>query len=75
MPVAYDIPQAANHRYQLNLALALVAELGFDAALETCRQNGWEGTLNAILTGGCGVPRRPPRPRRHRVDFELGDSG
>ncbi len=75
MPVAYDNPQAANHRHQLNLALALVAELGFDAALETCRQNGWEGTLNAILTGGCGVPTRPPRPRRQRLDFELGDSG
>ncbi len=75
MPVAYDNLQAANHRHQLNLALALVAELGFDAALETCLQNGWEGTLNAILTGGCDVPTRPPRPRRHRLDFELGESG
>ncbi len=30
MPVAYDNPQAANHRHQLNLALALVAEFGKD---------------------------------------------
>lgn len=39
----------ANRRYQRDLAEALVAGLGFDAALETCRQNAWEGALGVLL--------------------------
>ncbi len=43
-------PDEGNHLYQRKLAAALVASLGFDAALEACRSNGWEGILRALLT-------------------------
>ncbi len=42
--------EEGNHLYQRKLATALVASLGFDAALDTCRGNDWEGVLRALLT-------------------------
>jgi hypothetical protein len=42
---------AGNSGYQRDLATALVAGLGLDAALETCRQNAWEGALGVLLDG------------------------
>lgn len=38
-----------NRRYQADLAAVLVSSLGFDAALETCRTNGWDGVLGILL--------------------------
>ncbi len=49
MTVADQHWHVANRRYQRDLAEALVAGLGFDAALETCRQNAWEGALGVLL--------------------------
>ncbi|MEE8252815.1 MAG: hypothetical protein V3R17_02660 [Hyphomicrobium sp.] len=43
-------PDEGNHLYQRKLAVALVASLGFDAALEACQSNRWEGVLRALLT-------------------------
>ena len=43
-------PEEGNHLYQRKLAAALVASLGFDAALETCQRNGWEGVLSMLST-------------------------
>ncbi len=42
-------PDEANHLYQRSLAEALVASLGFDAALEACQNNGWQGVLGVLL--------------------------
>ncbi len=42
--------EEGNHFYQRKLATALVASLGFDTALETCRSNDWEGILGVLLT-------------------------
>ena len=42
--------EESNHLYQRKLATALVASLGFDTALETCRSNDWDGTLGILLT-------------------------
>ncbi len=42
--------EEGNHLYQRKLATALVASLGFDTALETCRGNDWEGILGVLLT-------------------------
>ncbi len=44
------IAEEGNHLYQRKLAAVLVASLGFDAALETCQSNGWEGVLSMLLT-------------------------
>ncbi len=49
MSVADQRWHVANRHYQRDLAEALVAGLGFDAALETCRQNAWEGALGVLL--------------------------
>ncbi|MFQ5776204.1 MAG: hypothetical protein ACE5GS_16930 [Kiloniellaceae bacterium] len=40
-----------NRRYQADLAAVLVAGLGVEAeaALETCRANGWEGVVSVLL--------------------------
>lgn len=38
-----------NHPYLRDLAAALVAGLGFDAALAACRSNGWDGVLRGLL--------------------------
>ena len=42
-------PDEGNHLYQRELAMALVASLGFDGALEVCQSNGWEGVLGRLL--------------------------
>ncbi len=42
--------EESNHLYQRKLATALVASLGFDTALETCRGNDWGGILGILLT-------------------------
>ncbi len=45
MPRQTPSPDEANHLYQRSLAEALVTSLGFDAALEACQSNGWQGVL------------------------------
>ena len=49
MPRQTPSPDQANHLYQRSLAEALVASLGFDAALEACQNNGWQGVLGVLL--------------------------
>ncbi len=51
MPRRYVNPAEGNHRYQRDLAKALVDSLGFDAALEACLSNGWEGILRVLHAG------------------------
>ena len=43
MPDKYQDIDEGNRLYQRDLSKALVASLGFDAALEACESNGWEG--------------------------------
>jgi hypothetical protein len=38
-----------NRNYQRELASALVASLGHEAAVEICRGNGWQGALGVLL--------------------------
>lgn len=50
-PVSHERVSHAqdNHPYLRDLAAALVAGLGFDAALAACRSNGWDGVLRGLL--------------------------
>ena len=60
MPRLFNGPEEGNHLYQRKLAAALVASVGFDAALETCQRNGWEGVLS-MLAAKPQVPGRSIR--------------
>ena len=48
LPQQHECPAEGNRRYQRDLAKALVANLGFNAAMETCASNGWEGILREL---------------------------
>lgn len=48
LPHRHECPAEGNHCYQRDLAKALVANLGFNAALETCASNGWEGIMREL---------------------------
>jgi len=61
---------AGNSGYQRGLATVLVAGLGLDAALETCRQNAWEGALGVLLDG-----RTAPATSGSVHQTDLGDAG
>ncbi len=43
-------PEESSYNYQRQFALSLVDSLGLDAALQACRENAWEGTLDILLT-------------------------
>ncbi len=47
--LVHEPPGEGNHRYQRQLATALVDGLGLDAGLETAQSNGWEGVLDVFL--------------------------
>ncbi len=43
-------PEEASGTYGRQFAMSLVDSLGLDAALQVCRDNGWYGTLDMLLT-------------------------
>ncbi len=49
MPEKYQDTDEGNRLYQRDLAKALVASFGSDAALEACESNGWEGVCRILL--------------------------
>ncbi len=55
-----------DHFYLRDMAAALVAGLGFDAALEACKSNGWDGVLRVLLAEplatSAGARRQRGRP-------------
>jgi hypothetical protein len=53
---------AENRPYQVDLAAALVASLGYADALDYCRSNLWDGVLEVLLSRR---PDAPIRPERH----------
>jgi len=38
-----------NHTYQREMAISLINELGYDAAVSVCCEHGWEGTLEQLM--------------------------
>ena len=62
MPEKYQDTDEGNRLYQRDLAKALVASFGSDAALEACESNGWEGVCRIL-----------PPPRHRSRNFEPGD--
>jgi hypothetical protein len=44
--------ERGNDYYQRDLAEKLVGVMGFDGALDACRNNGWEGVVSVLLCGG-----------------------
>lgn len=38
-----------NHAYQREMAISLINELGYDAAVSVCCEHGWEGTLEQLM--------------------------
>ena len=45
-----------NRDYQRELAAALIASDGLDAALQTCLNNGWEGVMHVLLATRIAAP-------------------
>ena len=43
-------PEPGNRDYQRGIAYALIDNLGYDAAVQACLANGWNGILAALLT-------------------------
>ena len=41
---------AANRAYHERFAASLVAGLGYDAALDECLNNGWQGVIGVLLS-------------------------
>ena len=39
----------SNNSYQREMAISLVNELGYDAAVSVCCEHGWEGTLEQLM--------------------------
>ena len=56
-------PAEGNRRFQRDMAQALVAGLGRDAAFEVCANNGWEGVVKVLL---------PPRRRTRDLGSSTG---
>jgi hypothetical protein len=52
MKTQLSIQERGNDFYQRDLAEKLVRVLGFDAALDACRNNGWEGVLAVLPCAG-----------------------
>ncbi len=48
-------PEESGYGYQRQFAMSLVDSLGFDASLQVCRDNGWYGTLDMLLTEPASV--------------------
>ncbi len=42
-------PEESGYDYQRQFAMSPVDSLGLDAALQACRDNAWEGTLDILL--------------------------
>ena len=47
-----------NREYQREMAAALIASDGLDAALQTCLNNGWEGVMHVLLATRIAAPTR-----------------
>ena len=65
MTAQLSIQDRGNDLYQRDLAEKLVGVLGFDAALDTCRTNGWEGVLTVLLCGTAPSTERAVDRGRH----------
>lgn len=42
-------PEPGNRDFQRGIAYALIDDLGYDAAVQACLANGWNGVLAALL--------------------------
>ncbi len=56
MPGKYANRDEGSRNYQRQQAAALIANYGFDGALDVCQNNRWDGVLETLLT----VRRCPP---------------
>ncbi|MFQ5958232.1 MAG: hypothetical protein ACE5LF_02575 [Alphaproteobacteria bacterium] len=63
-----------NRLYQRHLAAALVASLGFDAAVEVCQGNQWQGILGVLLAERPTAQAGALGQRRRAMDFATGDN-
>ncbi len=48
-PPVSQIDQIDEQDHQKRLAISLVANLGFESAIHSCRANSWEGVLKWVL--------------------------
>ena len=55
----YEPPEEGNHRYQRQLATALVVGLGLEAGLKAAQGNGWEGVVDVLLGKRPAMSTRP----------------
>ncbi|MCH9018928.1 MAG: hypothetical protein IIA73_00980 [Proteobacteria bacterium] len=48
-------PEGASDQRQRQFATSLVDSLGHDSALQVCRDNGWYGVMDIIITEPASV--------------------
>lgn len=48
-------PEGASDHRQRQFAMSLVDSLGHDSALQVCRDNGWYGVMDIIITEPASV--------------------
>ena len=62
-----------NRLYQRHLAAALVASLGFDAAVEAGQANQWQGILGVLFAERPTAQAGALGQRRRALDFAAGE--
>ena len=45
----HENPEAASHAFMRTFAESLVKSLGYDDALQICRDNSWDGIFDLLL--------------------------
>ena len=70
VPIMHD--DGDSHRYLRDLAASLVADLGIDAALETCRSYGWDGVWGVLVTQRNFAPAGPVGQRHMPGGLQRG---